>query len=128
MANIKKSSTSEKTIEHEILNYLNRLPGCFAWKVNSGGVFDGHTYRKANSPFIFKGVSDILGVFNGRFIAFEVKTDVGRPTKEQLAFIAKIQRCGGLGGVVRSVEDVQKVLREGELLFEELTDDASIVR
>jgi penicillin-binding protein-related factor A (putative recombinase) len=123
MASTKKS---EKSIEHEILHYLNRLPGCFAWKVNTTGIFDGQVYRKAMSPFILKGVSDVIGVYAGRLIAFEVKTDTGQPSKEQLAFIAKVQKCGGVGGVVRSIQDVRRVLIEAGLLSQELTDVSSI--
>lgn len=116
MANIKKLSKSEKAIEHEILNYLNRLEGCFAWKVNTTGIFDGVVYRKAASPFIFDGVSDIIGVFRGTIIAFEVKTDIGKTSKPQEVFISKIQQCGGVSSVVRSVLDVQTVLQAVGLL------------
>lgn len=128
MGNIKKLSKSEKTIEHEILNYLNRIEGCFAWKVNTTGIFDGVVYRKSASPFIFAGVSDIIGVFRGTIIAFEVKTDTGKTSKPQEVFISKIQRCGGVSGVVRSVQDVQRVLQVAGLLTGGSSDDASIVQ
>jgi len=128
MGNTPKSSKSEKAIEHEILNYLNRIEGCFAWKVNTTGIFDGVVYRKAASPFIFAGVSDIIGVFKGTIIAFEVKTETGKTSKPQEVFISKIQRCGGVSGVVRSVQDVRRVLLAVGLLTEGLNDGVSIVQ
>lgn len=45
------------------------------------------------------------------FTAIEVKTATGRSTKEQEAFIAAVQRAGGLAGVVRSEDDAQNVVK-----------------
>ena len=43
----------------------------------------------------------------GRFLALEVKTDVGNPTAEQLRFLALVNSFGGYGAIVRSVEEAQ---------------------
>jgi hypothetical protein len=52
-----------------------------------------------------KGLSDLLFIGNG-FVAFiEVKTDSGRPTKEQISFINAVRRLGHRAGICRSVED-----------------------
>jgi hypothetical protein len=37
--------------------------------------------------------------------------DRGRPTPEQLAFIAMVQQAGGLAGVARSTDDARAILR-----------------
>jgi hypothetical protein len=46
----------------------------------------------------------------GRFLAVEVKTRTGRPTKEQLTFIDAINKQGGIAGIARSVEDALLLL------------------
>lgn len=53
------------------------------------------------------GISDLVGVYNGRFIAIEVKTMENKKgaTKLQLWFIKRINSCGGCGYVARSVEE-----------------------
>ena len=60
-----------------------------------------------------KGVSDILGCLpNGLMIAVEVKRPGGRPTKDQVAFIEEVQRCGGLGLIATSTETVKTRLQD----------------
>lgn len=103
--------SSESRIENQILISLSKLKNGFFWKNVSTGFKDGHAWRKQASPFAINGVSDILGIFKGRLIAFEVKTRQGRPTREQVAFIAKIQKLGGVAGVVRSFEEALQLLQ-----------------
>lgn len=59
------------------------------------------------------GSSDLVGirVRDGRFVALEVKGDGGRATPEQRAWLALVERCGGVGGVVWSVGDALELLR-----------------
>lgn len=85
---------------------------------------DGHFVARANVGLFFtedgrpiktglpKGFSDLFGHRQADCRAFylEVKTATGRPTKEQLAFIAAMQKRGALAGIVRSVEDARRVL------------------
>ena len=44
------------------------------------------------------------------FTAFEVKSKTGRIRTEQQAFIDNVKRCGGIAGVVRSVEEAKSLL------------------
>ena len=53
-----------------------------------------------------KGVSDIIGCHNGRFLAIEIKTERGRVTPHQQRFIDRVNAAGGIGFVARSIEDV----------------------
>jgi penicillin-binding protein-related factor A (putative recombinase) len=63
-----------------------------------------------------KGISDILGVVQGRMIAIEVKkptTEVAAKTyatRAQKDFLAKVRANGGHGLVARSVQDVEEFL------------------
>lgn len=108
MGNITKScNLSEKDIETMILDFLNKR-GIFAWKNHTVGIWDAekNIFRQLGK-FSIKGSSDILGVLNGgRLLAIEVKSERGRVTKEQLAFIKKINSLGGLAFIARSIEDV----------------------
>lgn len=48
------------------------------------------------------------------FAAVEVKSERGRPTTQQKAFITAVSRAGGIAGVARSVEDAEKMLRSAD--------------
>jgi hypothetical protein len=61
--------------------------------------------------YAFPGCADILGqLVDGRFLAVEVKTRLGKATKEQQAFIASVNGARGLGVIARSVDDVKVAL------------------
>lgn len=124
------TTESEKFIERRILVWLNRQPDTFAWKVNTTGIFDPRSgqMRKSHSEFVINGVSDILGIMRGRMIAFEVKNASGRPRPEQLVFIARIQKLGGVAAIVRSVEDVRQALEDAEVLVPESSCDETTGR
>jgi hypothetical protein len=49
---------------------------------------------------------DMVGAKMAIFVACEVKSSGGKPTKEQENFISAVQNAGGIGFVARSVEDV----------------------
>lgn len=104
---------TEKDIENQILTYLG-IVGIFAWKNQSTGLYDPtrKVFRKSNSKHQIKGVSDILGIFNGRMLAIEVKTPKtkNRTTAEQKAFIDMVNSNGGIAFVADSIECVQKEL------------------
>ena len=98
---------SEKEIENQILSFLAVI-GIMAWKNQSVGVYDPtkKIYRKPNNRHHIKGVSDILGLCAGRFLAIEVKSDKGRVSPEQRVFLARVNNEGGIGFVARSLEQV----------------------
>ena len=87
----------EADIVRAILTHLRSLDGCFCWKEHGG-------------PYGTNGIPDIICCYRGRFVAFEVKTEEGRPSRLQDAVIRKINRAGGLALVVRSVEEVKAAL------------------
>ena len=89
-------SGPEQKIQSKIIKYLESI-GAYIVKV-----------IKATKA----GVPDIIACLNGRFIALEVKTPKGRPSELQLYNIEKIQKAGGIAGVVRSVEDVKTLIKD----------------
>ena len=89
----------ESDIVRAILKYLKTVPDCFCWKEHVG------MYGTA-------GIPDIICCYRGKFVAFEVKTKIGKTTALQDSVINKIQKCGGKAAVVRSVENVKAALEE----------------
>ena len=108
----KSNTPSESQVENDILVFLSKIKNGYFWKNTTGGFFDGTRFRRHSSPFAINGTSDILGVYDGRFVAFEVKALGGKATKEQLAFIEKIRSRGGVGSVVNSVQTVRQCFLE----------------
>ena len=87
----------ESDIVKAIIKYLKSVPQCFCWKEHGG------MYGTA-------GIPDIIACINGHFCRFEVKTDIGKPTKLQESTIRKILAAGGTAVVVRSVDEVKAVV------------------
>ena len=104
-------ATLEKGIENAILRFLKSI-GVFCWKNQSVGIFDPvkKIYRKSNNTAHIKGVSDILGVVEGRFLAIEVKSAKGVVSPEQRVFLARINQEGGIAFVARNVDQVAREL------------------
>lgn len=109
-------SDSEKAIETTILTWLNLQPGCFAFKVQTMGVYDQRKglFRKAGKGVI-RGTSDIIGLLHGQMLALEVKTPhtyksfFSRPGEleaRQKLFLDQVRSKGGIAEVVCSLTQV----------------------
>jgi len=98
---------SEKEIQNAILDYLALLPNCIAFPVQNGAIFDPtrNIFRKPAKHWR-KGVSDILGIFNGKPLAIEVKKPKSYASKEQKRFIEDYKFQGGIAFIARSVQEV----------------------
>lgn len=103
--------TPERAIQNEICSYL-RARGAFIFIHDSVGIFDPRrgVFRRNTSPYRIRGVADILGIWQGRPLAIEVKTKTGRVSPHQKEFIQQWNAAGGLGFVARSLEDVKNEL------------------
>ena len=93
------SSLKEADIVRAILRYLKTVPNCFCWKEHGG------MYGTA-------GIPNVIACIGGRFFVFEVKTEKGKATALQESALRKIQKCGGNAAIVRSVEEVKRMLEE----------------
>jgi hypothetical protein len=57
------------------------------------------------------GVPDIAACYRGRYLALETKVPGGKgPTATQLHRIQQIRQAGGIAEVVRSKQDLAKIL------------------
>jgi len=107
-----KQSPLEKSIERDIVDYLELLPECFAWKNHTIGVYDVKKKAFRRPPkHTLRGVSDILGIYKGKFLAIEVKrpTNKVRPA-HQIEFIESVKIRGGVAFFASSVEEVEMEL------------------
>lgn len=127
----KAQNRPEKQIQNAILHWLNIQPSvAYAWQNDSvpvvsimkrgpGGTIFGR-FRKRKTAFRPNGLSDILGFLTrpnlGRFLAIEVKSKAGRVSPEQTQFLNAVIQAGGIAGVCRSIEDVEKLFREEGLI------------
>lgn len=60
------------------------------------------------------GSSDLCGIGpHGKFAAIEVKTKTGRPSPEQVNFIAHVRSKGGIAGIARSPAEAIEILNAG---------------
>lgn len=57
-----------------------------------------------------RGISDLLVCYNGSFVALELKDDQGKPSPQQLKFIAKVVKAGGRAAVVRTLSQAFDLL------------------
>jgi penicillin-binding protein-related factor A (putative recombinase) len=104
----------ETEVQKKILKKL-REHKIFCWRVNNMGVPDPNAkggWRKQNG-FNMPGMSDILGVFNKKFLAIEVKAPgrIKNVSEKQQKFIDKVKKNGGVAFVADSWELVKKKLK-----------------
>ncbi len=97
----------ESVVLNSSLKYLE-WRGAFVWRNNSGVLRD-----KTGRPVQFGkvGSADILGIYQGKLVACETKTETGKVTDAQEAFLAAIRERGGIAVVCRP-STYQRVLDE----------------
>lgn len=98
--------------EHEIQNSI-RLKlsemGYCVFRINVGKfkLADGRWFE-TGAP---KGYSDLTAIKDGNVYFLEVKTETGKPTKDQINFLAVMRdRYGCVTGIVRSVDDAVRLV------------------
>lgn len=118
----------ETPLQNAIRLALGQDPDVCLWR-NSTGAAQTYDAERAKIGFLSYGLcvgsSDLIGLVRirsqlpivtiggetypsfGRFIALEVKTEIGQSSKEQRRFLALVRSFGGFGAVVRSVEDAR---------------------
>lgn len=105
----------EKRIQDEILIALNGiyLSGRF-WR-NETGVYMTRDGRWVTAG-LCRGSSDIIGLVDGRFVAIEVKSKIGRVSSDQQRFIDIVIESGGIAGVARSIDEAVAIVEGGRVV------------
>ena len=100
----------EKILENRILDWLNSIRGCFAFKINTGGVFDPKTrrFRKNHSRHVHNGTHDILGVYEGQFFSIEVKAGYNKASTDQIKFKMNIEKANGYSLITNNFIECKK--------------------
>ncbi len=96
----------EKTIQNAVEQYLT-LKKVFYWKNNSGAL------PTASGGFIRFGAvgsPDICVVKDGQFIGLEIKIPKGKQSDNQKIFQGNLQKAGGKYYIIRSVDEMMKLL------------------
>lgn len=98
----------EDEVLRQCLTYLE-MKGIYCWRNNTGATKIGNRFIR----YGYKGSSDILGILpNGRFLAVECKREKGGIlSPAQKIFLENINKNGGLGIVVNSVEKLKENLK-----------------
>lgn len=104
-----KSTNLPKQTEAQITKSIRRvLEVCGIWHFK-------HWSGAMTHP---KGISDILGIFRGRFLAIEVKRPGLNLTEHQTRFIERVNAEGGIGFKAYSTQDViEKLDLRGRFLL-----------
>lgn len=104
----------EQALSNAVMNYL-AIKGILHYRVRNTGTIihkkgGGLAYGRDRYAMTQRGAPDILAWDNGRAYAFELKSKKGRVRPEQQQWISKFNEQGGIGMVVRSLDDVMNVL------------------
>lgn len=98
----------ERLVLRDILKYLRMHPmvAC-VWRMQSGLLEAGDRPIRVGVV----GMPDIVGMLKGgRMFAIEVKSEVGRTTESQEYWLDTIRHFGGLAGVARCTDDVDRII------------------
>lgn len=90
----------EKTFENKVKKFIKDQDG---WQVK----FFANRMTK-------KGIPDVLGCVNGYFIALEIKSNSGHPSKLQMYHCSEIRKSGGFAYVVypSGFEKLKKIIND----------------
>lgn len=105
----KRTGKPETDLASQIRDAINGLTLAKVWRENAGAVPTRGGYMHLAPA----GTPDIVGYLpGGRFVALEVKRPKEKERPAQLEFLTRAQQLGCLVGVVRSVEEALKLVRE----------------
>jgi hypothetical protein len=112
------SARPEDQIQRAVFQHirLRGVPGLVAWHTPNGGK------RKPIEAAIFKGlgvrsgVSDIIAFYKKQLFALELKSEGGRPTENQLEFLADMEAQGAFTAVATGIDQAIGTLETWGLL------------
>jgi hypothetical protein len=92
-------------------NYCLRhhTPKCVIFSVPNGGLRNKIEAMKLVTTGMKAGVSDLVVLIPGRALFVEVKTDIGRQSKEQIDFEADVVALGFQYFLIRSIDEFKAI-------------------
>ncbi len=95
----------EKEIQKAIVDFLT-ISGVWVWRANRGAMVGEYKGKKRFVRFGVTGMSDLMGIFEGRLLAIEVKRPGKKPTDDQQGFLDRVNSEGGIGFCATSLDQV----------------------
>jgi hypothetical protein len=102
---------TESKLQRAILKEFNQGPTRL-FRNNVGKLQDKNGRWVAFG--LCKGSADLIGIHKGRLLSIEVKEATGQAKDHQEAWRAMVVRLGGIAGVVRSLDEVRRLLSEAD--------------
>lgn len=104
----------EQALSNAVMNYLS-IKGILHYKVrNTGSIIHkrggGICYGRDKYAITQRGAPDILAWDNGKSYGFELKSSTGKVRPEQEEWLSRFRDEGGIGMVVRTLDEVMNVL------------------
>lgn len=97
----------ESNIQQLIRLEASKL-GCTLWRNNSGMLPDARGIPVRYG--LCNGSSDLIGIYQGRFVAIEVKQPKKKPTEAQINFIYFVRNKGGIADCIDSPDKLKDSL------------------
>ena len=118
---------SEQEISARIALAVGSLNNVRLFRNTTGSAWQGQFLEKRGDITLIKnarytnfglakGSGDFIGLLDdGRFLSLEIKTETGRISPEQKAWLAMVTKFGGLAGIVRSEQEAIQLITTGEI-------------
>jgi hypothetical protein len=114
----RRNSQPEQIIHRAVVQHLRArgVPGLVFFHVPNGGKRGPVEAAIFKSLGVRAGVADLILFHAGKSFALELKADNGRPTAEQIEFLADIERAGAFTAMPRGLDAALATLETWGLL------------
>ncbi len=115
---------TEARIQAGVVDYVRAVaPKVKIAHIPNGELRDKRTAAKLRWMGVWAGVPDLILLFNGRAIFWEVKKEGGKLTERQAAAITWLYDNGFDWAVIRSIDDARMHLRQLGIPTREFSND-----
>ena len=110
-----KIPMSETALVAAILELLT-IRRVYAYRQNQGAL---RVPREGRKDRVIRfataeGISDVIGIYRGRYLAIEAKVHPNLPTVEQVLFLETVRKEGGVAVLAYSTDDVIAALKAAD--------------
>ena len=104
---------NESALKKHIFTLLSYHKEFFGWVETTTGSWDPKKkcFRTRLGTGMRRGVADVMGLWLGRGLALEIKTDKGRLSDAQILFLNDFRKAGGIAAVLRSLVDTELLVQ-----------------
>jgi hypothetical protein len=108
----KNPKTNTNALTQSVIDRIKALKGCYAFRVNNGGIYDPtkKVFRKPKDGTA--GVSDIIACIYGRYLSIEIKVGRDFQSDGQIEFEKLIRNARGSYIIVSEISYFEKWFKE----------------